>query len=167
MNVLQTERLDIRWLNADDAGFIRELVNDAAWLQYIGDKGIKTLVDAQRYISEGPVAMYRRLGFGLNVVELRESGEPIGICGLIKRDALDQVDLGFAFLPAFRGRGYAFEAASAVMSLARRALNLHSILAITTLDNRASVKLLERLGFQFERMVQLQTDNGELALYAA
>src|SRR3982075_598692 len=115
VNVVETERLRVRWLNADDAAFIFALVNQPSWIQYIGDKNIKTLQDAARYIEDGPAAMYKRAGFGLYLVQLRDIGEPIGICGLIKREALRDVDLGFAFLPTFWRQGYAFEAAAAVM----------------------------------------------------
>jgi ribosomal-protein-alanine N-acetyltransferase len=108
----ETDRLILRELTVEDAPFILELVNDPDWRHFIGDRGIRTLVDAGAYILGGPVAMYRRLGFGLWHVALKDQ-TPIGICGLIKRDTLDHVDIGFAFLPGFRGRGYAYEAASA------------------------------------------------------
>ena len=124
MKVLETGRLVLRWLTADDAAFIFRLVNDPTWIRYIGDKGVRTLEDAQRYIEEGPGEMYSRLGHGLYLVEIKGSGEPAGICGLIRRESLKDVDLGFAFLPEFRGRGYAFESASAVMIHEARALGL-------------------------------------------
>jgi RimJ/RimL family protein N-acetyltransferase len=167
MEVAQTERLLLRWLNAGDSAFILELLNEPSWIRFIGDKGVKTIQDAQRYIERGPVEMYRRLGFGLYLVELKENGAPIGICGLIKRDALLDVDLGFAFLPRFWSNGYAFESASAVMSYARRALGLSRIVAILSHDNGRSARLLEKLGFRFENMVCLQRGGEELKLYAA
>lgn len=166
MQVAETERLCLRRLEADDSEFIFKLVNDPSWIRYIGDKGVKTLADATRYIDDGPVAMYRRLGFGLYLVELKETREPIGICGLIKRDALEDVDLGFAFLPGFRGKGYAREAASTVMSHARRALRLARIVAILSQDNHRSAHLLEKLGFRREGTVILQPRGEELELYA-
>jgi len=101
LEVANTERLLLRWLDAGDSAFILELVNEPSWIRYIGDKGVKTIQDAQRYIENGPVEMYQRLGFRLNSVELKESRAPMGICGLIKREALVDVDLGFAFLPRF------------------------------------------------------------------
>jgi RimJ/RimL family protein N-acetyltransferase len=101
LNVAETERLRVRWLNAGDSAFILELVNEPSWIQFIGEKSVKTLQDALRYIENGPVAMYKREGFGLYMVELKEIGEPIGICGLIKREWLKVVDIGFAFLPRF------------------------------------------------------------------
>jgi ribosomal-protein-alanine N-acetyltransferase len=166
LNVADTERLRIRWLNTDDSAFIFGLMNQPAWIQYIGDKGIKTLQDALRYIEGGPVAMYEREGFGLYLVELRETSEPIGICGLIKREALEDVDLGFAFLPAFWRKGYAFESAATVMCYGRDALRLRRIVAILSQDNHRSSKLLEKLGFCFEGMVRLQPNDEELKLYA-
>ena len=166
MNVAETERLRIRWLDADDSAFILALVNQPSWIQYIGDKGVRTLQDASRYIENGPVAMYQRAGFGLYLVELREPGDPIGICGLIKREGLEDVDLGFAFLPAFWRKGYAFEAATAVMCYAREVLGLRRIVAILSQDNHRSSKLLEKLGFCFDGMVRLQPNDEDLKLYA-
>jgi len=167
MTVTQTERLLLRWLDVRDSAFIFKLVNEPSWLRYIGDKGVKTLQDAQRYIEDGPIEMYQRLGFGLYVVELKENGAPIGICGLIKRDALVDVDLGFAFLPRFWTKGYALESASAVMSYGRSALGLSRIVAIVSQDNHRSARLLEKLGFRLESSVSLQPDGDELKLYAA
>jgi RimJ/RimL family protein N-acetyltransferase len=166
VKVLETERLILRWLSASDAAFILELVNEPSWLQYIGDRGVKTLEDAQNYIEKGPLEMYGRLGFGLNRVELKGSDEPIGICGLIKRESLEDVDIGFAFLPRFWGKGYAFESVSATMNHGKKVLGLSRLVAITSQDNHPSGKLLEKLGFRFERLVRLTTDNEELKLYA-
>src|SRR5688572_11486644 len=113
MIVFETERLRVRHLSALDASFILRLVNEPGWLQFIGDRGVRTVDDAARYIERGPVEMQRKHGFSLFAVELRETARPIGICGLLKRDALEDVDLGFAFLADFQGLGYAFEAATA------------------------------------------------------
>ena len=166
MKVLETERLVLRWLSTGDSAFILELVNEPSWLKFIGDKRVATLEDAASYIRNGPLEMYARLGFGLYLVELKESAEPIGICGLIKREALEDVDLGFAFLPRFWGKRYAFESASATLSFGRRVLGFSRIVAITSPDNVPSVKLLERLGFQFERTLQLVANGEALELYA-
>lgn len=155
MQALATARLVIRPFAASDAGFIVELVNDPAWLLYIGDKNIRSLDDATRYIENGPRAMYRQHGFGLYLVQLAHPREPIGMCGLIRRDGLDDVDLGFAFLPRFRGQGYAFEAASAIAQYARRELGLSRIVAITSPGNAASARLLRKLGFHTERRIEL------------
>ena len=165
VQVLETARLKLRWLETDDAAFILQLVNEPSWLRFIGDKGIRTVEDARNYIENGPVAMYRRLGFGLYLVELKESGEPIGICGLIKRDSLEEVDLGFAFLPAFWGKGYAFESAAAVMDYGQRTFGLSRLLAVTSQDNEVSAKLLEKLGFHFERLIRFAPDAAELKVF--
>ena len=150
-----------------DAAFILRLLNEPSFLHFIGDKGVRTLDDARKYIETGPVDSYRRLGFGLYLVVLKESGASIGMCGLLKRESLEDVDVGFAFLPEFWSRGYALEAASAVMTHGRDALGLSRILAVTTSDNTASIRLLEKLGLAFSRMVQLSEDEPELKLFAA
>lgn len=165
MKVLETERLILRWMSKDDAEFLLGLLNEPSWLQFIGDRGVRTLEDARTYILTGPVEMYVRLGFGLYMVELKESGLPLGICGLVKRDFLDDVDVGFAFLPAYWGQGYAYEAASAVIAYGAGVLNLKRIVAITALDNHRSARLLEKLGLRFERMVRYPDDNREVRLF--
>ena len=167
MKLLETERLVLRRLKTDDAAFILQLVNDPSWLRYIGDRGVRTLDDAVAYLEKGPLAMYERLGFGLYLVELKESGEPVGMCGLLKRDSLDDVDLGFAFLPQFRSKGYAFESTSATMDYAKRTLGISRILAVVSPDNDRSTKLLDRLGFRFERLTRLMPGAAEIKLYAA
>jgi len=153
--VIETERLLLRRLHAGDAEFILELVNDPDWLRYIGDKGVKTLDDAGNYIRTGPMAMYERVGFGLLMVESKEGGTAIGICGLLKRDTLDDADIGFAFLPAFRAQGYARESAAATLAHARDVLKLPRVVAIVSPDNDSSAALLEKVGFRFERTLQL------------
>jgi RimJ/RimL family protein N-acetyltransferase len=165
--VLATPRLQLRWLHAGDAAFILRLVNDPSWLRYIGDKGVRTIEDAERYIGAGPAEMYGRLGFGLYLVELLATAVPIGLCGLIKRDALEDVDLGFAFAPEYWGNGYAYEAGAAVMVHAQRAFGLKRVVAITSTDNDRSGKVLGRLGFRYERLLQLAPDSEELKLYGA
>lgn len=167
MKITETARLRLRWLTADDSEFILALLNEPSWIQFIGDKGVKTLQDAARYIENGPAQMYRRVGFGLYLVELTQTGEAIGICGLIKREALEDVDLGFAFLPRHWHKGYAFEAASAVMSYGRKTLGLSRVAAILSHDNHRSLDLLGRLGFHFEGTVRLRPGDQELLLYAA
>jgi ribosomal-protein-alanine N-acetyltransferase len=164
--VAETERLLLRWLVPADSAFILELVNEPSWIRYIGDRGVRTREDAQRYIETGPLSMYQRLGYGLYLVESKELREPIGICGLIKRESLDDVDIGFAFLSRFWGCGYASESAAAVMSYGRAVLRLSRIVAILSQDNQRSGKLLEKLGFGFERTVRLESDGEALKLYA-
>jgi len=167
LRVVETDRLLLRWLGAGDAAFILQLLNEPSWLKYIGDKGVKTLQDAEDYIRKGPREMYERRGHGLYLVETKERGESIGICGLIKREALEDLDLGFAFLPEFWGKRYAFEAASAAIAHGKSALGLARIVAITSQDNQPSIGLLKRLGFRFERRMRLNTEGPELELYAA
>jgi RimJ/RimL family protein N-acetyltransferase len=166
LKVIETDRLILRKLSVDDAEFILELVNDPSWLKFIGNKDVKTIEDARRSISNKYVEMYNRLGFGLYLAELKGEGVPIGICGLIKRDALEDVDLGFAFLPGFRGQGYAYEAAVATMEYGKNVLGLNRIAAITVQGNEASIKLLEKLGFQFEKMVEMSKDSESVMLFA-
>jgi RimJ/RimL family protein N-acetyltransferase len=145
--VFETERLTLREFAPGDSAFILELLNDPGWKRFIGDRGIRTLEDARGYIERGPMAMYARLGFGLYRVALKEGDVPIGMCGLIKRDTLEHVDLGFAFLPAYRGHGYAYESALAMRDYGAQELQLERIVAITSPDNDSSGKLLLRLGF--------------------
>lgn len=152
---LETERLTIRELTLDDAGFILELLNEPAFHRYIGDKGVRDLAGAIGYLRDGPLAMYARHGFGLWLVALKDDGKPIGMCGLLKRDLLDHPDLGFALQARFTGQGYAYEAASAVLAHTRNALKLGPILAITAPENPSSIKLLGKLGFRFDRMIEL------------
>lgn len=165
MKVLETERLVVRQLSSGDAEFILRLLNEPSWLRFIGDKGVRTVEGARNYILNGPVEMYSRLGFGLYLVELKEESLPIGICGLIKRDSLKDVDIGFAFLPKYWGRGYAYESASAVMAYGRNVLGLKRIVAVTSVDNDSSAKLLEKLGLRFEGMVKLSDDSEEVRLF--
>jgi ribosomal-protein-alanine N-acetyltransferase len=165
IQVLQTERLGLRHLESADAPFIVELLNEPSWLKYIGDKAVRTVRDAQRYIEDGPVAMYARLGFGLYLVELKERSESLGVCGLIKRDTLPDVDLGFALLSRFWGNGYAYESAAAVVSYAKRHLRMDRIVAITTPTNVASGKLLLKLGFALEHS-KFPIGGDDLMLYA-
>lgn len=166
LKVLETDRLIVRWLSIEDAEFILQLLNEPSWLRFIGDKGVRSLKDARNYILNGPVEMYSRLGFGLYLVELKEEVASIGICGLIKRDSLEDIDIGFAFLPKFWGRGYAYEAASAVMEYGRKTFGLTRLVAITSTDNYISAGLLEKLGFNFERMIKLSDDSEEIKLFA-
>ena len=157
MQFLQTERLTIRPFTEDDAAFILELVNDAEWLRFIGDKNVHSQDDARRYLREGPLAMMARHGLGLCHVERRIDGLALGMCGLIKRDTLDDVDLGFAFLPGARGRGYAREAAAAVVGFGFGTLGLKRIVAISDPDNQASARVLEAAGLRFERLLPAGT----------
>ncbi|MEO8384533.1 MAG: GNAT family N-acetyltransferase [Betaproteobacteria bacterium] len=166
MMVLETERLTLRWLTGEDAPFILTLLNDPGWLQFIGDRGVRTVEDARKYILDGPAAMIARLGFGLYLTERKTDSEPMGMCGLIKRDGLDDVDIGFAFLPQFCGCGYAFEAAVAVLGFGKSKFGLNRIVGITAPDNETSIKLLKKIGMKYERTLQLPKIEGESMLFA-
>ena len=165
MIILQTDRLILRRLSAGDAEFILELLNQPSFLRHIGDKGVRSTDEAVNYIQTGPLASYERFGFGLYLVELKDKAVPIGICGLLKRDSLPDVDVGFAFLPDYWSRGYAFEAAAAVINYGKEVLGLRRIVAITSLDNEASIKLLEKLGLKFEGLIKLGEDQREVRLF--
>ncbi len=168
MTVIETERLILRCVDPhQDAPFILDLLNQPSFLRFIGDKGVRNLEAAREYIRTGPVASYERLGFGQYLTVRKEDQTPIGICGLVKRDALEDVDVGFAFLPQFWSRGYAFESASAVLAYARTTLGFTRIVAIASPDNAASIRLLERLGFRFERLTRLPREVADVKLFAS
>jgi RimJ/RimL family protein N-acetyltransferase len=165
LKVLETKRLVLRRFEPDDAQFILELVNDPDWLRFIGDKSVRNLQDARGYIQKGPMDMYARHGFGLYCVELKSDATPIGMCGLLKRDTLEDVDIGFAFLPRFRSQGYGREAAQATLAYGADVLGLKRIVATTTPDNDASGRLLGKIGLRFERMFAVPGENREVRLY--
>lgn len=159
MRVVETERLTLRRMTLDDAAFILRLVNEPAWLRFIGDKNVRNLDDARRYIQTGPLDMYARFGFGMFLVQLKSTSTSIGACGLLRRDTLPDPDIGYALLPEFWGQGYAFEAAAAVLSYGHKSHGLNRIMAITSPDNASSVRVLERCGMKFERMMAMsETD---------
>lgn len=166
VKIIETERLVLRPFTPADAEFILALLNEPSFVRYIGDKKVRNLEDALQYILNGPVASYERNAFGLCLVELRESHAPIGMCGLLKREELPQPDIGFAFLPAYWNKGLAYEAAAAVLQDARERLRLERILAITSLDNEASIKLLQGLGFSFEGVIKPSASGDEVKLFA-
>ncbi|HXV23933.1 MAG TPA: GNAT family N-acetyltransferase [Alphaproteobacteria bacterium] len=167
MMVLESDRLRFRHLTLEDAPFILELVNEPSWLRFIGDRGVRSLEDSRLYIRNGPIAMYEAFGFGLYAIEQKVDKAPIGLCGLVKRDGLQDFDLGFALLPRFWGQGFAREAAAAVLVHAKGVCGLARLVAIATPDNERSIKLLEHLGFRFERRVELSPNNpGTWQLFA-
>jgi len=165
LNIIETKRLILRELNASDALFILRLLNEPSFLRFIGDKGVRNLDDARAYILNGPVASYKLNGFGLYLVQLKTNNTPIGICGLLKRETLADVDIGFAFVPEVWNQGYAFESADAVMIYAKDVLKLTRIVAITDKDNEASGKLLEKLGLMFDSMIDLTGKGDETRLF--
>jgi RimJ/RimL family protein N-acetyltransferase len=164
--ILETERIQLCKITPNDVAFIFELLNTPTWLQYIGDKGIKTLADARDYIITGPMASYNKYGFGLWLVKLKQEQVPIGMCGLMQRDYLENVDIGFALLPQYTGKGYAYEAAKATLDYAKTNLNLKKIVAFTDIDNEHSISLLKKLGMSFEKMITIPTDSEELMLFS-
>jgi [ribosomal protein S5]-alanine N-acetyltransferase len=164
---ITTQRLAIRPFTLADAPFIVELVNDPDWLRFIGDKNIHTLADAENYLTQGPMAMLQAKGFALCAVDEIANGHTVGMCGLIKRDTLADVDIGFAFLPAGRGQGYATEAAQATLHHGFAVLRLPRIVAIANPANQASQRVLEKAGMVFESEIHLAADQAALMLYAA
>jgi RimJ/RimL family protein N-acetyltransferase len=162
--ILETERLLLRELTLTDTAFIIDLVNSDGWLQYIGDRKIRTAEDARTYLGKGPLKSYAENGFGLWLIALKPGNEPIGICGLIKREGLDDVDIGFALLPGYEGKGYVFEVAEQTLVYGREKLRIPHIVAITTAENDRSVRLLKRLGMEFTKNIRLG-DGEEMMLF--
>ena len=165
MKLPETRRLCLRRFSQNDAPFILSLLNDDSLLHFIGDKGVKSLADARDYLVHGPLASYERHGFGLYLVTLKQGGGPIGICGLLKRDALDDVDLGFAFMTQYTGQGYGTEAATAVLAYGQTVLGLKRIVAVTRADNIRAIHVLKKLGLQYEGMVRLAAGEEESMLF--
>ena len=163
--LMETARLAIRLLGSGDEPFILELLNEPDFLRNIGDRNVRNLEDATAYIANGPAASYQKFGFGLFHVGLKDSGISIGICGLLKRDSLPDADLGFAYLERYRGRGYALEAAQAVMSFGWNVVGLKRIIAITAPHNDASMRLLGKLGMKFEGTIQFPGAAGDTNLF--
>lgn len=166
LTVLETARLRLRKMTLDDAPFILELVNDAGFLEHIGDRGVRTLDDARDYLLQGPIDSYARHGHGLYLVYPIDGGGPAGMCGLLFREAWQETDVGYAFLPRFRGRGYAYESAAAVLDYGRRVLGKPRIIAIVSPRNAASIALLEKLGLRFEKRARLSAEADEVLVYA-
>ena len=148
--IQETKRLQLRQATLSDAGFFVQLLNDAAWLRNIGDRGIRSQSDAENYIRNSIWVPHEKYGYGMYVMQHKATQAPIGLCGLVKREYLSDPDLGFALLPQFSGQGYAFEAAVGVMSYARDALGIQRLYAIVNRSNDRSIRLLQRLGFDYE-----------------
>jgi [ribosomal protein S5]-alanine N-acetyltransferase len=165
MEILRTARLRLRRFSEDDAEFIISLLNDPAFIRFIGDRGVRNAGDARGYLRNGPIKSYGENGFGLYLVTRSDTGAPIGMCGLIKRAGLADVDLGYAFVRPAWGRGYASEAAAAVLDYGRNALALRRIVAIVDPDNAASIRVLERIGLKPDGTVRLPDDDMDLLLY--
>jgi [ribosomal protein S5]-alanine N-acetyltransferase len=166
MSIIKTPRLTLRHFTLDDAAFFMALVNDKDWLAYIGDRDVHSVQAARDYLEKFYLPKYDKDGFGFYLVALKTTNEPIGMCGLIKREGLNDADIGFAYLPAYRGFGYALEAARATLVYARDALFMRRLVAIATPSNASSIKLLEKLGLVFESYTTLPKSDEQLALYA-
>lgn len=164
--ILETERLRLREFTLNDTAFIIELVNSPGWLQYIGDRNVKTEEQAMTYIENGPLNSYRLNGYGLWLVEKMEDEKPIGMCGIINREYLDNPDIGFAFLPKYHGHGYAFEVVSATMDYAKQHLQISKMEAITIAENERSIRLLEKIGFRFSKTLCIPDSKDALLLYS-
>ena len=164
-SILETERLSLREFNTTDAAFIIQLLNSEGWLKFIGDRHIKTLEQAENYLTNGPMKSYSVNGFGLSMVELKNTHTPIGMCGIIKRDNLPDIDIGFAFLEEFMGNGYAFEIAQATINFAKENLHKETILAITIPTNVRSINLLKKIGMKFEKNFSFEGSTEELMLF--
>jgi RimJ/RimL family protein N-acetyltransferase len=162
---LQTERLQLRWMTLADAELMLAVWNDPAFVRFVGDRGIRTLDEARTTMEEGAMKLYSDYGYGPFRVALRDDDSAIGICGLFRRDGLDDPDIGFATLPGYCGKGYAHEAACAVVDHARHDLGLARLTAIVSPENEASVGLIRKLGLQFERMHHMAGDDDEVAIY--
>ncbi|MXV50558.1 GNAT family N-acetyltransferase [Pedobacter sp. HMF7647] len=165
--VLETSRLVLRQFTLDDTRFIIELLNSPGWLKFIGDRSIKSEEQARRYLQDVPLKSYEINGYGLCMVQTKDEGIPVGMCGLIRRDSLDHPDIGFAFLPEFQGKGYAFEIAAAVLGYAKNTLELSVVLAIVIPENERSIRLLKKLGMAFSRMIDFSDTGEELMLFSS
>ena len=166
MNLLTTDRLLISKITIDDAEFILELMNDKDWIKNIGDKGVRTVEDAQVYIQNRFLTTYHDSNYGFYTMNLKNTQQIIGIVGLVDREGIDHIDIGYGILPEFRGKGYAFEAAKAIYDYGYQELNLEKIVAIVDPDNIPSIKLLSKLGLEFEKMIRLPDDEIEILLYS-
>jgi RimJ/RimL family protein N-acetyltransferase len=164
--VIETERLTLREFTEEDAAFILRLLNEPSFLEFVGDKGVRTLDDARRYIREGPIASYAEFGFGLYLVQHREDTVAIGMCGLLKRPSLDDADIGFGFIPEFWSQGFATEAAQAVLNRAKSQHGLNRVVAITAQHNGSSIQVLKKIGLQFEKILRLSDDSPEIFLFS-
>ena len=166
MKVLETKRLILKGVSLDDAGIILELLNEPSFIQNIGDRGVRTLDDARDYISDRLIASYENFGFGMYLVIVKDTGASAGLCGLVRRDGLEDVDIGYAFLPRYWSKGYATEATLAVKEYAKNTVGLKRLVAITDPNNQGSIRVLEKIGLTFEKVVRLSEDDIELKLYA-
>ena len=165
--VIETQRLILRKFTVEDAAFMLKLLNTPNWLRFIGDRNVRTLEEAKQYLLNGNIRSYREYGFGFYVVVIKEIQESIGICGIVKREGLEDVDIGFAFFQQFMGKGYGYEAASAVLNYALNDLKIKRIVAIVDPENVVSIALIKKIGLQFEKMIQMSPKDIELMLFGS
>jgi [ribosomal protein S5]-alanine N-acetyltransferase len=163
--IIETERLILRKFTLDDAPFMLELLNTPTWLQFIGDRNVHSIEDAENYLKNGTFKSYQENGFGFYAVIEKTSGKTIGMCGLIKRDSLPDIDIGFAFLPNLISKGFGYEAASATLDYAKNTLKINRIIAIVNPDNEKSIGLIKKIGMQFEQMIKFGNEDKELMLF--
>lgn len=161
----ETERLVLKPFAVSDAAFLLTLLNSPKWLQFIGDRNVHTEEEAVDYIKVRMISQLERLGFGNNLVIRKEDNTPMGACGLYERPGLPMVDIGFAFLPEFEGKGYGYEAASCLMQAGKEVFNLKKVCAIATRENTVSQKLLGKLGLLFVKNILMEGDKEELMYY--
>lgn len=165
MIILETQRLILREMVETDDAFVLDLLNQPSFIKNIGDRNVRNLEQSREFIETRYRKSYADNGFGLYAVDLKETGETIGMCGLVKRDGLPDADIGFAFLPQFGKKGYAFESAEAVMEYGKNDLKLERVLAITSQSNESSMKLLNKLGFKFDKLITLPNDTEEINMF--
>jgi [ribosomal protein S5]-alanine N-acetyltransferase len=163
--IIETERLILRKFTVDDAPFMLKLLNTPSWLRFIGDRNVHSLEEAEQFLLNRYMKGYETHGFGFYIVIEKATQNPIGMCGLVKRDTLEDVDIGFAFMPDFVGKGYGFEAASATLKYAKNVLKLEKVIAIVDPENMVSIALIKKIGMTFEKMVQLSHNDIELMLF--
>lgn len=167
MKILETARLILREMTKDDAAFVLDLLNQPSFIRFIGDRNVRDLEQTREYIESRFTKSYNQFNFGMWLVELKETSEPIGMCGFVKRDSLPDADIGFAFLPQFERKGFGFESADSVLKFGRDSLNITRVLAIVSQDNQNSEKLLLKLGFAFERLITMPNDEEKLKLFSS
>jgi len=162
---IETPRLILRRLQFDDAPFVVALLNEPSFIENIGDRGVRSVEDAHRYLRDGPMAMYQTHGFGLWHTARKSDGASVGMCGLLKRDLLPDVDVGYAFFPKYWGQGFAQEAAEATLRQASRKFGLKRVIGVVSEGNAGSIRVLEKLGMSFERMFSMSEDEPAVRLY--
>ncbi len=163
--IMETERLRLREATLDDAAFALAIYNSPGFIEFVGDRGLRTLEDATAYLEKNLMGSYAKNGFGLYVVELKDTGEAVGMCGLVDRPGLDAPDIGFTFLGEHMRMGYGFESAAAVLKFGRESLGMDRILAIVDPKNAKSIGLIEKLGLVYDREIQLPGDDKAISQY--